>query len=195
MGEPIEIHDRDSADLLDQPVPTSQTTFGNAPLALDPVIGFVDTVVFSDDFETGAFSPTKWASTTNVVVDGTLNFPIGNFAARLNGHPTSNDALISQPMSLLGASKAVLRYEYQRKGSGESPDTGDDLILEYSTNGTNWFEIDRQLGNGSDMTAFAKRTIALRLTLCAALSASASEVSDRPAQLVSLMIGSSMPFQ
>ena len=45
-------------------------------------------------------------------------------------------------------------YWYQQTGNGDSPETGDDLVVEYLNAGEAWVELNRHLGSGPDMTEF-----------------------------------------
>ncbi len=87
-GEPIEIHDRDFLDLPNLSVSSSQTTFGNVPKFLDPVIGFTTTTVFEENFDSGTtFNGTRWQLVTNATIDTVgINEPSGTNSARLNGN-------------------------------------------------------------------------------------------------------------
>ncbi|MEQ1825436.1 MAG: LamG-like jellyroll fold domain-containing protein, partial [Pirellula sp.] len=168
-GEPIEIHDRDVLDLPIQAVLSSQTTFGNSAKDSDPIIGLTTTTAFEDNFETGSFAAARWQLVTNASIDGTgVSEPSGSFSARLNGQPAGNDSFSSVPINLLGASRAVLTYSFQRTGGGDSPETNEDLILEFSIDGKPasdvtkvWIELDRQLGSGPDMQTYSRRQLAL----------------------------------
>ncbi|MBL7039484.1 MAG: hypothetical protein ISR77_12695, partial [Pirellulaceae bacterium] len=112
--------------------------------------------LFVDTFPTGAFDPAKWA-VTDADIDTlvVLNPPTAPNAARLNGQPDGSDHLESAPITLGGKSNAILSYEFQRTGAGNSPEFGDDLVLTYLDSTGTWQELQRHFGSGVDMTTFA----------------------------------------
>jgi hypothetical protein len=110
-------------------------------------------VVFSDNFDDGILD-SEWAAIDGATVDNMgINEPSPEYSLRLNGHPSGGDKIESEVIDLSSYSSATLIYQYERKGGGESPDTGDDLIIDY-WDGLNWIELDRQLGNGPTMSNY-----------------------------------------
>ncbi|APZ94408.1 GEVED domain-containing protein [Fuerstiella marisgermanici] len=123
---------------------------------------FAPTVVFSDDFETGSFRPTHWATVVSAEVDGTaLSEPSGVVAARLNTNPAGADRIESVDIDLAAAAGASVVYSYQRTGGGDSPEPGEDLVLSYRNAAGVWIELERQLGAGADMNQFQKSIVNL----------------------------------
>ncbi|MCU0915425.1 MAG: formylglycine-generating enzyme family protein [Planctomycetes bacterium] len=119
------------------------------------------TVVFEDTFAAPILDATRWAVVNGAAVDDVgLGEPSPPLSLRLNGHPTGGDSITSRPLDLSGYARGTLAYSYQRGGGGDSPEEGDDLIVEYST-GSTWTELDRQLGAGPGMTAYAPTTVSL----------------------------------
>ncbi len=158
-GESIEIRDSDLGDQPQQPVPTSETSFGNTIPVLDPQVGTFVNRVFKDDFEFASIDGARWSSIVSTVSDpGGLQEPSGIKSARFSNTAT----LASTSMDLARAAEAFITYSYQQTGSGESPDANNDLILEIEDLEANsWIEVDRQLGSGPDMTNFVQRRIVL----------------------------------
>lgn len=116
---------------------------------------------FFEDFATTTYEPSRWSSVQNATIDDVgIGEPSGPFAARLNGNPDGIDIIESAVLDLSGATSAELSYYFQQTGGGESPDSGDDLVLEYF-DGSTWVELERQLGSGPDMTTFEQSTVTL----------------------------------
>jgi len=140
---------------------TSVTFEATIPVLNDLFANSQDTLEFSDDFETGSFDIVNWSDFSTSTIDtAALNVPSGTQAARLSGDASGGDSLTSAQFDLSGAIGAELTYSYQRTGGGDSPETSDDLVVEFF-NGTGWVELERQLGGGIDMTTFVRRTVSL----------------------------------
>ncbi len=118
-------------------------------------------VSFFDDFPNLTFDNTKWISTSAVIDTVGTAEPSAPNSARFNGDPDGSDEIVSKVFNFAAASAVRLTYWYEQRGGGESPDAGDDLIVEYLNSSAAWVEIDRQLGSGPDMTTFTKRELLL----------------------------------
>lgn len=127
-------------------------------------------ILFYEDFEAEfldlnsnrIFDPSKWQSTAGSQVDMlSLNDPTGSYSAHLNGDPNGGDILQSRSIDLSGLVGAQLRFEVQRTGGGESPETGDDLVLSYRDASGVWRQLNVQTGQGPDMDLF--QTVILQL--------------------------------
>lgn len=117
--------------------------------------------LFSDEFPSTIIDDERWADVSNATVDGVgLSEPSPDYSLRLNGNPGGGDSIISAAIDLSPYARATLQYFYERTGGGESPDSGDDLHIEYY-NGTNWIPLDRQLGSGPDMQDYSISVIEL----------------------------------
>jgi subtilisin family serine protease len=117
---------------------------------------------FYDEFPTTTIDPAKW---TNIIsyptIDGVgLDEPSPTYSLRLNGNPDGGDGVESSFIDLSGLAGVQLKYWYQRTGGGEDPDPGEDLIFEYWS-GSNWIELERQPGDGPDMTYYVQSTVPL----------------------------------
>jgi len=108
----------------------------------------VDTVIVS-----------RWTSIVGAAVSAAALFPpSAPYAAALDG---GVDTLTSQPIDLSGRSDVVLSYYYERGGSSEPPDAGDDLWVEYKNNSGSWVLVARHLGSGAPMSSFERVTFGL----------------------------------
>ncbi len=120
-----------------------------------------DKVIFEDTFPLITMDRAKWTVVSGATSDNVgLDEPSSPYSLRLNGYPSGGDSVESRVIDLSPYIFARLTYWFQQTGGGESPDSGDDLIVEYY-NGSSWVELDRQLGSGPDMTNFEKRVIDL----------------------------------
>lgn len=123
------------------------------------------TTIFTDDFSFGpTFDPAKWANVSTAEIDtgaGSIAPPSAPNTARLNGNPNGGDVIESVTMDVTGSDLVEITYSFQQTGNEESPDFGDDLVLEYMNAAGLWVEVDRQLGSGPNMTTFQQRTVSL----------------------------------
>lgn len=117
--------------------------------------------IFADTFPSETIDSANWLIVSGATVDDTgWNEPSSPYSLRLNAYPDGGDLVVSHVLDLSGHSKVSLGYSYQRTGGGESPETEDDLIIEYY-NCVRWVELDRRLGSGPDMAGY--ETIVLEL--------------------------------
>ena len=124
---------------------------------------WIPEIIFEDTFPSQAIYNSEWTVVNDVTV---IAEPSGSCSLRLNGYPSGGDSVESRVIDLSLYSNVTLTYRYQRTGRGESPDDGDDLVIEYY-NGSSWIELDRKLGDGPDMPAFEKSILDLPTTsLC-----------------------------
>jgi subtilisin family serine protease len=118
--------------------------------------------VFFDDFPTTDLNSVNWTGTSGApTIDGVgLGEPSPPYSLRLNGDPNGRDAVESRVINLSGLSGLELKYWWQRTGGGEHPDVGEDLIIEY-WNGMAWKELERQFGDGPDMSNYVESVVPL----------------------------------
>ncbi|MBK7092016.1 MAG: S8 family serine peptidase [bacterium] len=115
------------------------------------------TLPFVDTFPTTTLEVAKWVYNTGATIDGVgTSEPSALYSLRLNG---SADTVMSQAIDMEVSEGVNFSYAYERTGGGSSPETGDDLIIEYFNDQGNWVELSRQFGSGADMTAYATVTI------------------------------------
>ncbi|MEM8679243.1 MAG: S8 family serine peptidase, partial [Planctomycetota bacterium] len=109
-------------------------------------------------FPIAVFDPTNWAFVDNATIDTVgIGEPSPPHAARLSG----GTMIETVALDLSNVASFELAYFFQRTGGGESPDLGDDLIVEYRDISSTWVELERQLGGGPDMSMFEQRIVAL----------------------------------
>ncbi|MGB5106544.1 MAG: hypothetical protein WBP29_03505, partial [Candidatus Zixiibacteriota bacterium] len=122
------------------------------------------TMPFIDQFPLTSLDPAKWVYNANAAIDGVGSAePSAPNSLRLNGSPSGADTVMSQAIDMEVVDGVNFSYSYERTGGGDSPETGDDLIIEYYNETGNWVELSRQFGSGADMTTFAAVTVGLPL--------------------------------
>jgi len=85
------------------------------------------------------------------VTSNSQNPPTSPYALHLDG---GNDTLLSQLVDISGQDGALFSYYYERRGPGDSPETGEDIVFEYKNSVGEWAELSRQPGSGPDMTSY-----------------------------------------
>jgi hypothetical protein len=122
----------------------------------------VTTLPFMDDFPTVELDPSLWTG-----VDGAegstrgIDEPSPTLSLNLDATNPGGDEARSAIMNTTGQTGLRLNYWYERTGTDDSPETGDDLVVEYRNATGNWVEINRHLGSGPDMTAYEFVSIVL----------------------------------
>jgi hypothetical protein len=121
--------------------------------------------VFEDTFSSTTIDKSRWVFVHGATVEAAgINEPSGPYSLRLNGNPADGtpdgDRIESKVIDLSSCAGATLTYSYERTGEGESPEPGDDLIVEYH-DGARWVELDRQDGGGPDLTDFESKAVIL----------------------------------
>jgi len=110
---------------------------------------------FSEQFTSPDIDQLKWTHAFGVTVDDAgLNIPSGPYALHFDGNPTGTDTIVSQIIDLSGEMPVNLIYSYQQTGNGESPDVGNDLVVEYVSSAGSWVELRRHAGADPDMSSF-----------------------------------------
>lgn len=120
---------------------------------------------FEDTFSATKIDEWNWIDVSGATVDSLgMNSPSGPYSLRLNGNPSGGDSITSRAINLSGCLNATLTYSYERTApgysGGNSPEEGEDLIFECRPAGSDWIEVDRQLGDGPDMTSFQRVSVA-----------------------------------
>lgn len=93
--------------------------------------------IFEDGFESGNITAGGWTSTGALTVDGTSNS--GDFAARID-----DSGSLEKIIDTTGAENVGLSYARYTNGY----DTGEELTVEWSTNGTNWNQVETYSSDG-----------------------------------------------
>jgi hypothetical protein len=121
----------------------------------------VSAILFEDTFKSMKIDLEKWTVIDNVKVDDMgINEPSPDYSLRLNGHPAGGDLIESVVIDLSSYWGAALTYFFQRTGAGNSPEQGEDLVIEYH-DGSSWVELDRQPGDGPDMDYYEEVIVPL----------------------------------
>ncbi len=111
----------------------------------------------ADDFESGVFDAQRYEWIQGATIDEmALNTPSGTRALHMDGNWGGGDEVRSMPIDLASrsTSQIILRYAAQRTGSGDSPEPGDNLLIEYFSTAGEWIRLRRILGEGFDETTF-----------------------------------------
>ncbi|HWL93607.1 MAG TPA: zinc-dependent metalloprotease family protein, partial [Phycisphaerae bacterium] len=102
---------------------------------------------FVDDFPTTTLDATKWNNVVNASSNSAGNIePSAPNSLNIDG----NDSITSVPIDLTHANPATFSYWWQRTGSGDSPENGEDLNVEYLNNLNAWTLLVAHPGQGSD---------------------------------------------
>ncbi|MHC4825461.1 MAG: matrixin family metalloprotease [Planctomycetota bacterium] len=117
----------------------------------EPVV----TISFSDEFLDTTVDVSKWVGIDGVSSnDAGMNEPSEPYSLNLDGSPDGGNQALSSFMDLSSETDLNLEYSYQRTGGGESPEPGDDLVVEYPTSLGYWAEINGHSGDGPDMSTY-----------------------------------------
>lgn len=118
-----------------------------------------DTIPWMDTFPSTTLNPVKWPVDIGPAEVNTvgLNEPSSPYSLNLNGV----DEVQSQPIDLSGESNVALSYYYEKKGGGDSPESGDDLLVDYYNSSGTWVNLKQHLGSGADMTFYALEQVSL----------------------------------
>jgi subtilisin-like proprotein convertase family protein len=126
------------------------------------LVSITSNIIFEDTFASTTIE--KWIDVSGATVDKAgMNVPSGPYSLRLNGNPSGSDSVTTGQINLLGCLGATFVYSYERYAPGpgkDSPDKGEDLIIEYNA-GFGWIELNRQPGDGPAMRSFKQVSIAL----------------------------------
>ncbi|MFH2049967.1 MAG: S8 family serine peptidase [bacterium] len=119
-------------------------------------------IPFEDSFPNLSFDITKWVQAITAEVNTVgISEPSAPYSANFDGNPNGADTIVSQPINLENESNVILSYYYQRTGGGDSPETDDDLYVEYLDSVGSWQLAQQHLGSGNDMTEFLEEVYPL----------------------------------
>ncbi len=120
------------------------------------------TLPFYDTFSSRTVALALWVYNHGATIDGlALNPPSSPYALRLNGSPTGADTIVSQKIDLNVAQGINLSYAYEQTGGGDSPDSSNDLYIEYLNDGGQWKILKQHSGADGDMSNFAVVSVGL----------------------------------
>jgi hypothetical protein len=122
----------------------------------------INGVIFEDSFPPPMINRDKWTVVNGAKVDNVgTNEPSPEYSLHLNGHSSFGDLIESRVIDLSSYSSATLTYYYQRTGlNGNSPEAGEDLIIEYY-DGSSWVELNFHSAIGPNMTDYYDSNILL----------------------------------
>ena len=125
-------------------------------------VGVPLTIPVSDEFTAVSIDPAIWqtASSGVTVEDLAYNEPSAPYSLNFDGTPGS-DTLVSMVVNLKNLAGVIVRYSYEQTGQSESPDTNDDLYIEYLDSLGTWTIIGQHFGADPDMTSFVTVETAL----------------------------------
>ncbi len=141
---------------------TSDTTVF-ATATLKSVVTMLGRVPWFEDFPSATLDSLKWCvnrGPATVSTNGS-NPPSPPYSLNLNGSLSGGDEIQSCDINLSKESNIVLSYFYQRTGKGNSPESGEDLFVEYLNSTGTWDKLRQYPGDGIDMTQFIQDVIPL----------------------------------
>jgi C1A family cysteine protease len=120
------------------------------------------TLPFSDSFASTTIDRDLWSGVTGAEVDDVaLNEPSPPYSLNLDGSSDGGDSVRTAAMDTTDFADIILSYQWERKGEGDQPESGDDLIVEYCDNNLDWVELTRYPGSGPAMTSFSPASLTL----------------------------------
>jgi len=105
-----------------------------------------------EDFETGTFEPTRWASTQGDLDISATEVASGAFAAVLSGGGSE-----ARTVPLNSSNCNGVFWSYMGKRGPEAPDTGDFFTIEWF-DGFSWMPLDTWEGAGTNDPSFSYRS-------------------------------------
>lgn len=132
------------------------------------IVSLTNTVfAFIENFPSRQIDSTKWTVTQGTpVIVNRYTKTIPAYSLKLSG---GDDAIESRAIDLSSYSRVILSYSYLRTGWnwetqrwGESPDRGDDLIIEsWDDTSSSWIQLESQPGDGPDMYSYSSSSVLL----------------------------------
>lgn len=136
------------------------TSTGDPSLTVSSIVKTISAgepfqIPFEDNFVDNFVDLGYWTTVINAESNSDhISAPSEPYSLNLDGHPNGEDTVVSQIIDLRNKSNVNLSFYYQRTGGGNSPETGDDLFIEYLNDIGSWDLLSQQLGSGVDMTTF-----------------------------------------
>ncbi|MEZ6086194.1 MAG: S8 family serine peptidase [Phycisphaerae bacterium] len=140
------------------PPDAGDSNIATVTIQVDPVLQ----VPIYDPFPTTEFDLGVWSLVSHATIDEDgINEPSIPYSARLNGSPAGGDELRTHLVDLSGLSDARMVYWFERTGEGESPDSGENLRVDYFDQNGTWQPLREYAGDGDDMTSFQREDVLL----------------------------------
>ena len=114
---------------------------------------------FFDDFESNSFDPAIWQSVTGDVVSSSSHHVSGSYAAQLGG---GGGVMTTVPFDATYCTR--FRITFWAKRGPETPDNGDNLVMEYRVGTGAWTNGQTILGTGVTESSFSEYTKLVPLT-------------------------------
>lgn len=121
----------------------------NSRNCLDPLLSTLD-LPFFDDFPFATLDSMKWTSTGAAPSTVGTNEPSTPNSLRVRGSQSATSA----PLDTDAITSLTVSYWWQRTGGGNSPENGEDLLVEYRNSSGNWVTFATHPGTGSDIEPF-----------------------------------------
>ena len=112
---------------------------------------------FFDDFPSTTLDSTKWTAVGGAINTTGNGEPSPPYSFNIDG----SDRLTSVPINLSASNNGSISYWWQRTGGGDSPEPGEDLLVEYLSNQNVWVLLATHPGAGSDTDPYQFQSFAL----------------------------------
>ena len=138
------------------------TGSGTTTRLMDVAVQDRRTLPMRDEFPTSAFEGTIWTQVLGGTIDtGGLNEPSPSRSARFRARNAGPAEIRTAFFDLSGLSNVLLRYRWERRGAGGSPERGDDLLVEYLDAAMAWQPLAQHAGSGLDMATYDANSVIL----------------------------------
>jgi hypothetical protein len=127
-------------------------SFRDSRTCLNPLESGVTPLPFVDDFPSTTLDATKWTGIEGAESNSTgSGEPSASNSLNIDGSDEIRSAIIdtSLPLGL------DISYFWQRTGTGNSPEAGEDLFVEYLSSSQLWVELTSYPGDGPDGAPYA----------------------------------------
>ncbi len=140
---------------------SDSTVFATATLT--STVTILGRIPWFEDFPTVTIDSLRWCVNFGpaTISSAGVNEPSPPYSLNLNGSATGGDEIQTCDIDLSSESNVILSYYYQRTGSGNSPEAGEDLFVDYLSASGSWRNLKQHLGDGIDMNQFVQEMIKL----------------------------------
>ncbi|GJM24879.1 MAG: hypothetical protein DHS20C16_12940 [Phycisphaerae bacterium] len=140
------------------PPDAGDSNVATVTVQVDPVLQLP---VF-DPFPTTEFDTGFWSFVSHAAIDDEgIDEPSIPYSARMNGSPAGGDEIQTHLVDLSSVTDARLVYWFERTGNGESPDSGENLRVDFVDNNGSWQALREYAGDGDDMTSYQREDVLL----------------------------------